>query len=93
MKHRLADNFLHFKDSVVVVREEELDRLMEAYNVAAECVKVVKCGKCGKFHNEMYICPNCGNDPDDEEYPCEVPDLEITILDRNHPSLPNSSTQ
>lgn len=65
-------------DKYVIVEKRQLDDLMGAYNVAAGFMRIVKCANCGTFHQDSYICPECGADPD--EAGSEVPDLNIRIL-------------
>lgn len=67
-----------YSDKYVIVEKKQLDDLMGAYNAAAEFMRIVKCARCGTFHPDGYICPECGADP--EALGSDVPDLNIRIL-------------
>lgn len=55
------------KQTIVGVDKKALDDLIGAYNAAVDYIgrPIKKCGKCGCFVVEGYLCPNCGNDPDE----------------------------
>lgn len=62
--------------NVVGVGKNVLDDLIGAYNAAVTYIgrPIMKCGKCGGFVVEGYLCPNCGNDPEENG---EIVNLEI----------------
>ena len=75
---------MKYKELLVVVREKQLNDLIAAYNALSNGMEdeVVRFGKCGYIHPVDYICPKCGNDPCDDEYPYAPVNLDIEVLER-----------
>ena len=66
------------KENLVLVRESELNDLIEAFSYAySKVAPLIKCSQCGTIHHGYHTCPNCGHDSGRKEGESFYPRVEI----------------